>query len=141
VPATIGVAAMVAALFLGALLRTDSHWLLPVAMLAFSGLGSGLFNAPNHAAMINSVPREHRGFANGALQLMFNLGHVLGISLGSFLMTATFRLHTGMADAAPSTSEPTAFVAALNSTYGVAVAFAAVALITSAMRGPKAAEG
>jgi hypothetical protein len=108
-------------------------------MLALGGLGTGLFNAPNHAAMINSVPRQHRGFANGALQLMFNLGHMLGISLGSFLMTAAFRLHTGVATAAPTTNQPLAFVTALNSTYGVAVAFAAVAVFTSAMRGRKIA--
>ncbi len=141
VPATVGVAIMGASLFLGAFLRTDSHWLLPVAMLALGGFGTGLFNAPNHAAMINSVPRQHRGFANGALQLMFNLGHMLGISLGSFLMTAAFRLHTGISVSAPTTSQPIAFVAALNYTYGVAVAFAAVALVMSAMRGPKVAVG
>ena len=132
---------MVTSLLLGAFLRTDSHWLLPVAMLALGGFGAGLFNAPNHTAMLNSVPKQHRGFANGALQLMFNLGHILGISLGSFLMTAAFRLHTGISVSAPTTSQPAAFVAALNSTYEVAVAFAAVALITSAMRGPKVAAG
>lgn len=137
IPATTGVAFMAGSLLLGALLKTNSHWLLPAAMLALGGLGAGLFNSPNHAAMIGSVPRQHRGFANGALQLMFNLGHLLGISLGALFMTAAFQFYTGRKAAGPTTDDPLAFVASLNYTYGIAVLFVAVAFVTSFMRGPK----
>jgi MFS family permease len=137
IPATAGVVVFGTSILLGAILKTNSHWLLPAAMLALSGLGTGLFNAPNHGAMISSVPRQHRGFANGALQLGFNLGHLFGISLGSFLMTITFQLHTGQKIEAPTTDNPAAFVWSLNYTYVISLIFIAIALVTSAMRGPK----
>lgn len=137
IPATTGVTFMGGSMLLGALLKTDSHWWLPAAMMALGGLGAGLFNSPNHAAMIGSVPRQHRGFANGALQLMFNLGHLLGISFGGLFMTAAFQFYTGRKAAGPTTDDPLAFVASLNYTYGIAVIFVAVAFVTSFMRGPR----
>jgi EmrB/QacA subfamily drug resistance transporter len=137
IPATSGVLIFGVSVLIGVFLSADSHWTIPALMLALSGLGTGLFNAPNHGAMIGSVPRQHRGFANGALQLGFNLGHLFGISLGSFLMTITFQIQTGHASAAPSTANPEAFVAAFNRTYLISLIFVAIAAVTSAMRGPK----
>jgi EmrB/QacA subfamily drug resistance transporter len=137
IPATAGVCFMVLSLLLGGILKTNSHWVLPALMLALTGLGAALFNSPNHAAMIGSVPREHRGFANGALQVMFNLGHILGISLGNMLMTVTFQFYTGDRTAVASPVQPAAFVAALNYTYVIASVIAGVAIVTSLLRGGK----
>jgi len=74
IPATTGVFLMVLSAFGGFLLRPGSHWIFPAAMLALTGIGSGLFNAPNHGSMIGSVPKQYRGFANGVIQVCFNLG-------------------------------------------------------------------
>lgn len=137
IPATAGILMFGTAAVLGINLKTDSHWFFPALMLALSGMGSGLFNAPNHGAMMSSVPKEHRGFANGILQLGFNLGQIFGVSLGSFLMTLTFQLHTGRSSGTPSTEEPTAFVSALNYTYVTSLVFIVIGLFTSLMRGPK----
>jgi len=134
-PATAGVSMMVISAFIGYLLRPDSHWALPAAMLAFLGLGSGLFNAPNHGAMISSVPKQDRGFANGAIQVCFNLAHMLGISLGTFLMTMSYQFHTGQEGARVSTDNPAAFVSSLNTTFFIAFIISMSALFTSGMRG------
>lgn len=134
-PATAGVLLHVVSLFLGTTLRADSHWLLPAAVLALGGLGNALFLTPNHAAMLGSVPKEHRGLATGSLFLMFSLGMIFGISLGSFLMTQVFRWITAVATAVPSAAEPVPFVTAFNAVFGVAVGLSLVALLTSAMRG------
>ena len=122
---------------LGAFLRTDSQWLLPTVTLALGGLGTGFFYPPNHTAMISSVPQEHRGVASGSLYMMFGLGNILGITLGSFLMTASFRFHTGLPEASPTTSDPAAFVAALNTTFLAAVMFSLIAAGCSLLRGTK----
>jgi EmrB/QacA subfamily drug resistance transporter len=140
-PATVGVAVIAASVLIGTTLRVNSHWWLPATMLALTGLSTGLFNTPNHVAIIYSVPSPYRGSANGTIHLMFNMGHILGISLGSFFMTRMFQLYTGLTGARPTPSNPTAFVASLNYTYGIALAFVAVAFVTSLMRGPKAQEG
>ena len=124
-------------LLVGMALKVDSHWLLPAAVLVFGGLGNALFLSPNHAAMISSVPKEHRGFATGSLHLMFSLGLILGISLGTFLMTTLFRFYTGLPTAVPNPLQPVAFVLALNAVFGIGVLVCLAALVTSAMRGAK----
>src|SRR3970040_2368816 len=62
-PATAGVFFLAMAAFLGAFLRTDSHWLSAVAVLALWGLSTALFFPPNHVAMIGSVAPQHRRVA------------------------------------------------------------------------------
>jgi predicted anti-sigma-YlaC factor YlaD len=124
-------------LLVGTLFKTDSPWLLPTIMLALSGVANGLFNTANSVGIINSVPREDRGFASGTLHLMFGIGNVSGIALGSFLMTAAIGLHAGAGAASIGTEDPAGFVAALNATFMIAAAISGVALTTSIIRGAK----
>ena len=136
-PATVGIVMYTVSLLVGMALEVDSHWLLPTAVLVFGGLGNAFFLSPNHAAMISSVPKEHRGLATGSLHLMFSLGQILGISLGTFLMTTLFRYYTGFPKAVPNPLQPVAFVLALNTVFGIGVLICLAALVTSAMRGAK----
>ncbi len=136
-PATAGVVLIALASLLGAILGPKSHWILPAFILALGGAGFGLFSSSNHAAMIGSVPKEHRGVASGTVQMMFALGSTLGISLGSFLMTEAFRSSTGLNTATPTPSNPTAFVAALNYTFLGVAGIGLVAMFASFMRGEK----
>jgi hypothetical protein len=66
-------------------------------LLAVSGLGSGLFAAPNVAAIMNAVPAEQRGAANGMRSTFQNSGMVLSIGLFFSLMVV------GLASSLPST--------------------------------------
>lgn len=134
-PATAGVGLATLAYLIGVFLRPDAHWLLPILMLCIAGVGDGLFSAPNHAAMISAVPKEHRGVATGALQMMFGLGNVLGVSLGSFVITQGFRFYTGDALATPTPANPMAFVAALNATFAVISIINLAATFFSLLRG------
>lgn len=134
-PATTGTFVFGVASFLGVILRTDSHWFLPTLMIALGGLASALFYPSNHSAMIGSVPTEHRGVATGTIYMMFGLGNTFGITLGSFLMMAAFRFHTGLSTATPTTENPAAFVASLNTTFLLVVGIAVLAMALSLMRG------
>lgn len=136
-PATAGVLVFGVACILGTVLKTDSHWILPTLIISLGGLGSALFFPSNHAAMIGSVPAEHRGVATGSVYMVFGLGNIFGITLGGFLMTAAFRFQTGMSTAVPSPANPTAFAAALNHTFLVVVGIAAVGTVLSLMRGTR----
>jgi EmrB/QacA subfamily drug resistance transporter len=57
-------------------------WLLVV------GVGSGMFNSPNTAAMMGSVPAHRRGIAAGARTLLQNTGAVLSIAFVLAIVTS-----------------------------------------------------
>jgi len=135
IPAMVGIIMMMISVFIGVLLRPDSHWIVPAAMLAFTGLSSGIFNSPNHGAIIGSVPKQYRGFANGAINVCFNLAHIIGISSTTLLMTLTYQMYTRQEGARVTTDNPVAFVSSLNATFFVGFIIVSTALITSAMRG------
>jgi MFS family permease len=135
VPATIGVLLSLTSVLVGFYFRPDSHWLVPAAMLAFSGAGTAFFNSANQAALIGSVPQDHRGFATGMVHTAFELGHMLGVSTGSVLLTVAYQYYSGMPEAIPGADNPQAFVSSMNVSYVSAAACCMVALATSLMRG------
>jgi MFS family permease len=58
-------------------------WLLIV------GVGSGMFNSPNTAAMMGTVPAHRRGIAAGARTLLQNTGAVLSIAFVLAIVTSS----------------------------------------------------
>jgi EmrB/QacA subfamily drug resistance transporter len=52
------------------------------------GAGSGMFNSPNTAAMMGSVPAHRRGIAAGARMLLQNTGAVLSIAFVLAIVTS-----------------------------------------------------
>jgi EmrB/QacA subfamily drug resistance transporter len=56
--------------------------------LALVGVGSGMFNSPNTAAMMGVVPAERRGVAAGARTLLQNTGAVLSIAFVMAIVTS-----------------------------------------------------
>jgi uncharacterized membrane protein YhaH (DUF805 family) len=57
------------------------------------GVGSGMFNSPNTAAMMGSVPPQHRGVAAGARTLITNSGAVISIAFVLAIVTAAVPTH------------------------------------------------
>jgi EmrB/QacA subfamily drug resistance transporter len=134
-PATTGISFLAGAAFLGSFLRTDSHWLSAVAVLALWGLATALFFTSNHTAMITAVPTEHRGVATGAIYVTFGLGTTFGVSLGTLLLTAAFRYYSGDPTATPTPANADVFVQAMNFSFFTGGIMALVAMLCSAMRG------
>ncbi len=60
----------------------SSLWLLMI------GAGSGMFNSPNTAAMMGTVPAQRRGIAAGARTLLQNTGAVLSIAFVMAIITS-----------------------------------------------------
>jgi EmrB/QacA subfamily drug resistance transporter len=135
VPATFGVGFMIVSLSLGGLLRTDSHWLLPAALIVVGAITNGIFNPANSTAMISMMPKEHRGFASAVNHVTFGLGNVLGVALGGLCMSLAFEHYTGLSAADLTTQNSRGFVAALNTTFLAAIVLSVIALFTSALRG------
>jgi MFS family permease len=79
------------------LLPVDFPYPVFAALLLANGVGSGLFAAPNSAAIMNSVPAPQRGAASGMRATFQNVGFV--VSIGSFFSL----LIVGLAARLPAT--------------------------------------
>jgi EmrB/QacA subfamily drug resistance transporter len=96
---------VVSAFALAAMTTLEAHspywqstlWLLLV------GIGSGMFNSPNTAAMMGVVPTNRRGIAAGARMMLQNTGAVISIAFVLAIVTAAvpkevlFRIFSGVA--------------------------------------------
>jgi EmrB/QacA subfamily drug resistance transporter len=69
-------------------LGTDSPYWQSAVWLALVGVGSGMFNSPNTAAMMGTVPAQRRGIAAGARTMLQNTGAVLSIAFVLAIVTA-----------------------------------------------------
>ena len=89
---------LVAASFLGLLtLPVDFSYPAFAALLVLSGIGQGVFSAPNTSAIMSSVPDHQRGVASGMRSTFQNSGTALSIGVFFSLMVA------GLAHSLPDT--------------------------------------
>ncbi len=82
---------LVTALGLGlmTLLQRDTSYWAPCAYMLIVGVGSGMFNSPNTAAMMGTVAPHRRGIASGARVLVQNTGAVLSIAFVLAVVTSS----------------------------------------------------
>jgi EmrB/QacA subfamily drug resistance transporter len=131
----VGAAALVGmtTLGIGSSVFASSLWLFLV------GVGSGMFNSPNTAAMMGTVPPQRRGIAAGARTMLQNTGAVISIAFVLSIVTQSvnkdvlFRIFsgvtTGLSDA---TLEP--FVHNMHVALWVLAATSVLGAIVSLMR-------
>jgi EmrB/QacA subfamily drug resistance transporter len=95
----------VTAIGLGAMttLEVNSAYWESGLWLLIVGVGSGMFNSPNTAAMMGTVPARRRGIAAGARTLLQNTGAVLSIAFVLAIVTSAvpkstlFAIFSGLA--------------------------------------------
>jgi MFS family permease len=69
-------------------LEVHSSYAQSALWLFAVGVGSGMFNSPNTAAMMGTVPAYRRGVAAGARTLLQNTGAVLSIAFVLAIVTS-----------------------------------------------------
>jgi EmrB/QacA subfamily drug resistance transporter len=85
-------------------LGRDTTYLAPGAYMFIVGIGSGMFNSPNTAAMMGTVAAHRRGIAAGARVLVQNTGAVISIAFvlavvtSSVPKTVLFKVFSGLAN-------------------------------------------
>jgi EmrB/QacA subfamily drug resistance transporter len=85
------------------LLQVDSPYWQSGVYLALVGIGSGMFNSPNTAAMMGTVPQDRRGIAAGARVMLQNTGAVISIAFVLAVVTSAvpkdvlFKIFSGLA--------------------------------------------
>jgi MFS family permease len=84
--ATAGMVAAAAAFLLLELLPVNFSYFVFAPLLLMMGLSNGLFMSPNRAAVMNSLPAEHRGAGSGMMSTFQNSAQVLSIGIFFSLM-------------------------------------------------------
>jgi EmrB/QacA subfamily drug resistance transporter len=70
------------------MLQAHTAYVWSALWLALVGIGSGMFNSPNTAAMMGVVPTHRRGIAAGARVMLQNTGAVISIAFVLAIVTA-----------------------------------------------------
>jgi MFS family permease len=84
-------------------LQADSPYWQSGLWLALVGIGSGMFNSPNTAAMMGTVPTHRRGIAAGARTMLQTTVAVISIAFVMAIVTAAvpkpvlFKIFSGLA--------------------------------------------
>ena len=111
----------------------SSLWLLLV------GIGSGMFNSPNTAAMMGTVPPHRRGIAAGARTMLQNTGAVISIAFVLAIITSAvpkdvlFKIFSGLAQGL-STAKLEPFIANMHTALWLLAATSVVGAVVSLMR-------
>jgi EmrB/QacA subfamily drug resistance transporter len=100
--ASVGMLVTAAGLALMTTLQQDTSYWWPGIFQFVVGVGSGMFNSPNTAAMMGVVAPHRRGIASGARVLVQNTGAVLSIAFVMAVVTSgikptvLFRIFSGL---------------------------------------------
>ena len=100
--AALGMLVGAVGLALMTLLEPHSPYWQSSLYLLLVGIGSGMFNSPNTAAMMGTVPAERRGIAAGARTVVQNTGAVISIAFVIAVITAAvpkdvlFKIFSGL---------------------------------------------
>jgi MFS family permease len=110
-----------------------------VLWLGLVGIGSGMFNSPNTAAMMGTVPPNRRGIAGGARTMLQNTGAVISIAFVLAIITAAvpkdvlFRIFSGIASGlSDATLEP--FISNMHTALWVLAATSVVGAFVCLLR-------
>lgn len=127
IPTTLGMLIMAGGLFMLSRLTPDTPLVFVVIGLAVSGLGSGMFVAPNNSALMGAAPRNRQGIASGVLALARNVGMVLGVGLTGAVFTTML--------ARSQNNDTVNLVHAVNAGLTFATVMAILAAVSSFARG------
>jgi EmrB/QacA subfamily drug resistance transporter len=107
--------------------------------LGILGIGSGMFNSPNTAAMMGVVPSHRRGIAAGARVMLQNTGAVISIAFVMAVITAAvpqnvlFSIFSGLTSGL-STKQLDPFIANMHTALWVLAAVSMLGAVVSMLR-------
>jgi EmrB/QacA subfamily drug resistance transporter len=137
--AAIGMLVSAVALAAMTSLQANSPYWQSTLWLALVGIGSGMFNSPNTAAMMGTVPPNRRGIAAGARMMLQNTGAVLSIAFVLAIVTSAvpkdvlFKIFSGLA-AGLTDAQLQPFISNMHTALWVLAATSLVGAVVSLMR-------
>jgi EmrB/QacA subfamily drug resistance transporter len=137
--AAAGMVVTAAGLALMTTLQIDSPYWQSGLWLFIVGIGSGMFNSPNTAAMMGAVRGDRRGVAAGARVMLQNTGAVISIAFVIAVVTAAvpktvlFKIFSGLAKGL-SQSKLDPFLSNMHLALWCLAAVSALGAVVSMMR-------
>jgi EmrB/QacA subfamily drug resistance transporter len=137
--AALGMLVTAAGLALMTTLQVDTAYWETGLWMFVVGIGSGMFNSPNTAAMMGTVPAHRRGIAAGARMMLQNTGAVLSIAFVLAIVTAAvpkpvlFKIFSGLA-AGLGAAKLDPFIANMHTALWALAATSVVGAVVSLMR-------
>ena len=107
--------------------------------LGLVGVGSGMFNSPNTAAMMGTVPQHRRGIAAGTRTMLQNTGAVISIAFVMAIVTSAvprdvlFAIFSGLAQGL-SSAQLAPFIHNMHTALWVLAATSAAGALVSLLR-------
>jgi EmrB/QacA subfamily drug resistance transporter len=120
-------------------LERDTSYIWPCIYMFIVGIGSGMFNSPNTAAMMGTVAPHRRGIAAGARVLVQNTGAVISIAFVLAIITSAvptkvlFAVFSGLAKHI-STAQLTPFISNMHTALWCLTAVSLIGAVVSAAR-------
>src|SRR5437588_300970 len=121
------------------MLQAHTPYVWSALWLLLVGIGSGMFNSPNTAAMMGAVPVHRRGVAAGARVMLQNTGAVISIAFVMAVVTAAvpqdvlFKIFSGLTSGL-STAQLDPFISNMHLALGVLAAISLVGEGVSMLR-------
>ena len=138
---TLGLATTSIALLVFSTFTVATSEVYIAAALALGGFGIGLFRSPNASSVMGSVPAKRRGIGAGVRSTIINTSSVVSIPLALTLMTAVMpydRLAIVVsASTLGNSQEVLQLLGAIKYAFYAFAAINGLAVIVSALRGPK----
>jgi EmrB/QacA subfamily drug resistance transporter len=128
------------------MLQPHTAYFWSALWLTLVGIGSGMFNSPNTAAMMGAVPDHRRGIAAGARVMLQNTGAVLSIAFVLAIVTSAvpktvlFKIFSGLASGL-SDKQLSPFISNMHLALWVLAATSLVGAVISLLRPPHVQEG
>jgi EmrB/QacA subfamily drug resistance transporter len=120
-------------------LQIDSPYWQSGLWLFIVGIGSGMFNSPNTAAMMGTVPAHRRGVAAGTRTMLQNTGAVISIAFVLAIVTSAvpktvlFKIFSGLAKGLTD-AKLAPFIANMHTALWVLAATSVAGALVSVMR-------
>jgi EmrB/QacA subfamily drug resistance transporter len=140
--AVLGMLMTAAGLALMTTLGRNTSYVWPGIYMFVVGIGSGMFNSPNTAAMMGTVAPHRRGIAAGARVLVQNTGAVISIAFVLAVVTSAvpkrvlFSVFSGLANHI-STAQLSPFISNMHVALWCLAAVSVVGAAISAARPPE----
>lgn len=134
------VVSMVGFLLLAMIGRTITFWQMALPLFLV-GAGIGLFQSPNRASVMNSVPAWARGIATGTTTTVFVAGASFSLGIAFFLLTASVPIAELQSIFIGGTALSTApwvgsFIDSIHQVCYLSTLFLLLGIIPSVLRGP-----
>ncbi len=117
-----------------AFLHEDSSTLGIALRLALIGVGTAIFQSPNSASIMSSVPRHMLGTASAAVATSRNIGNAAGLALASTILVAVASSSAGIKNVRADSLPPGDLLQGVQVAFIVAACFSSTAIVASLFR-------